>query len=113
MRWHSANHASHRSPAPLPTTTRHATPRHATNKAEEREKSQEAVKQLAAQKEQRKKAEEERRRKAEEDRKAVEEQRARRDAEEKERKRKVNSVCSDLGLACLSSSSRKCLVYTK
>lgn len=59
------------------------------SKAEERNKSAEAVKQLAAQKEQRKKAEEERRLKAEEDRKVAEEKRARRVAEEKERKRKV------------------------
>lgn len=64
------------------------------NKAEERKKSAEAVRQLAAQKEQRKKAEEERRKKAEEDRKVAEEKRARREAEEKERKRKVFSLRS-------------------
>ena len=57
--------------------------------AEERKKSAEAAKQLAAQKEQRKRAEEERRKKAEEDRRVAEEKRARREAEEKERKRKV------------------------
>lgn len=82
-------------PHPWPTPSLPRPPTHfvlplrGKNKAEEREKSKEALKQLAVQKEQRRKAEEERRLKAEEDRRIAEEKRCRREAEEKERKRKV------------------------